>query len=351
MSDLPRRPAAFRVDSLDRPAPSTEPDLPVATAPAPDSAPRSAPARREIVSEWLGRLRAARENVRDTSADRMPLHPARLADGVLALGRFVPGMSIKPTAKPPAQLSLEVGERTERIAIVQESNQRSLAAAIARLTRVAEQAHVVVLREGSRELPESWAETVRRRGTLLETGRARWVELEAEDCARLLALASFLQAARSGDVSDSRGLPVSEAEVTDWVESTLDVPGWPLSRALAGKATAEPSAPAAAPASGPEVASGPQASPGREHVVPESFIQELGGSGRRAPARRAAPDRLATALPTLQRLRVASFERLVREVLRVDPGASRASVLAELDAAGDTVRWLGRSIVFLREHE
>jgi hypothetical protein len=37
--------------------------------------------------------------------------------------------------------------------------------------------------------------------------------------------------------------------------------------------------------------------------------------------------------------------------LRVDPEATRASVLAELDAAGDNVRWLGRSIVFLRENE
>jgi hypothetical protein len=62
-------------------------------------------------------------------------------------------------------------------------------------------------------------------------------------------------------------------------------------------------------------------------------------------------DRAAAALPALQRLRVASFERLVREVLLVDPEATRASVLAELDAAGDNVRWLGRSIVFLRENE
>jgi hypothetical protein len=58
-----------------------------------------------------------------------------------------------------------------------------------------------------------------------------------------------------------------------------------------------------------------------------------------------------TTLPTLQKLRVASFERLVREVLRVDPEATRASVLAELDAAGDHVRWIGRSIVFLRGRE
>jgi hypothetical protein len=61
--------------------------------------------------------------------------------------------------------------------------------------------------------------------------------------------------------------------------------------------------------------------------------------------------RAASTLPTLRRLRVASFERLVREVLRVDPGSTRASILAELDAAGERVRWLGRSVVFLRSTE
>jgi hypothetical protein len=298
----------------------------------PESAPRSAPGRREIASEWLGRLRAARIAVRAAADDQQPLHAARIADGVLALGRFVPGLAITAKGKPPAQLSIEVGGDVERLAILDESNHRSLAAALSRLTRATEQANVVVLRERARELPESWTETLRRRDALLATGRARWLAIIPEDCARLLALAAFLQAARSGDVTDSRGLPVSEAEVVEWIEATLDVGAWPLSSALAGGGGAQPA----------ELARG-----GEEPAAPESFIKELGGEARRELAH----GRLATALPTLQKLRVASFERLVREVLRIDPGATRASVLAELDAAGEHVRWLGRSIVFLRESE
>jgi hypothetical protein len=118
--------------------------------------------------------------------------------------------------------------------------------------------------------------------------------------------------------------------VVEWLEATLDAANWPLSRALAGRAPLNEE-----PANDPE-----------ERSAPESFIKEL-NPGIRAEL----PTERLTALPTLQKLRVASFERLVREVLRIDPEATRASVLAELDAAGDNVRWLGRSIVFLRENE
>jgi hypothetical protein len=307
-----------------------------ASAPEPESAPRSTPDRRDIASEWLGRLRSARASVQSDSADRVPLHAARLADGVLALGRFVPGLVIKAKARPPAQLAIESGDEIERVAILQESNHRSLAAVLARLTRLTEQSNVVVLRERARELPASWTETVRRRGQLLATGRARWIDIDAEDCARLLTLTSFLQAARSGDVTDSRGQAVTEAEVVEWVEATLDVASWPLSFALMRTARARQE-------------EKPEKEDEEERNVPESFIKELAPEIRRR--RRPLPADRFSALPTLQKLRVASFERLVREVLRVDPEATRASVLAELDAAGDHVRWIGRSIVFLREHE
>jgi AAA ATPase-like protein len=303
---------------------------------APESAPRAAADRRDIASDWLARLRGARETVRAASAEHVPLHPARLADGLLLLGRLVPGLAVTAKARPPAQLSLELGDGIERVAILQESNHRSLALVLARLTRLTQQASVLVLRERERELPESWSEARARRDALLATGRARWLDIDAEDCARLLALASLLQAARSGDVNDSRGQPVSEEEVLDWVEATLDVAGWPLSAALARQPARAVAADAARSAPDTD----------REKSAPRSYIQELGGGQRRA----VAPER-SSALPTLQKLRVASFERLVREVLRVDPGATRASVLAELDAAGDHVRWLGRSIVFLRGHE
>jgi hypothetical protein len=333
--------AAQQQDSESTAADAPAADAAPASTPAPESSQRTTPDRRDVASEWLGRLRSARDAVRNASADRVPLHSARLADGVLALGRFVPGLVIKAKARPPAQLAIESGEEIERVAILQESNHRSLAAVLARLTRLAEQSSVVVLRERARELPASWTEPLRRKALLLASRRARWIDIDAEDCARILSLASFLQAARSGDVSDSRGQAVTEAEVIEWVEATLDVASWPLSLALTRTA----------PVLRDERAAEPKvvAQEEEEREVPESFIKELAPDIKRR--RRPLPADRFSALPTLQRLRVASFERLVREVLRVDPEATRASVLAELDAAGDHVRWIGRSIVFLREHE
>jgi hypothetical protein len=335
--------AAAAQQQANEPAAAVEPaaDAPPASTPEPESAQRTTPDRRDVASEWLGRLRSARDAVRNASAERVPLHSARLADGVLALGRFVPGLVIKAKARPPAQLAIESGEEIERVAILQESNHRSLDAVLARLARLAEQSNVVVLRESARELPASWTETVRRKAQLLGSQRARWIDIDAEDCARILTLASFLQAARSGDVTDSRGQAVTEAEVIEWVEATLDVASWPLSLALTRTA---PPPPAQKEAETQAVAEEED-----ERSVPESFIKELAPDIKRR--RRGLPADRFSALPTLQRLRVASFERLVREVLRVDPEATRASVLAELDAAGDHVRWIGRSIVFLREHE
>ena len=46
-----------------------------------------------------------------------------------------------------------------------------------------------------------------------------------------------------------------------------------------------------------------------------------------------------------------SFERLVREVGRVEPASTRATIQAELETAGERIRWFGRSIVFFRSGE
>ena len=63
------------------------------------------------------------------------------------------------------------------------------------------------------------------------------------------------------------------------------------------------------------------------------------------------PRASGSALTLLRRLRVASFERLVREVVRVEPSTTRANIQAELEAAGERIRWFGRSIVFFRSGE
>ena len=169
---------------------------------------------------------------------------------------------------------------------------------------------VIAVRERAHELPPTWKDTLAKRRALLASGRARWVDLDAEDAANLLALDELLQAARSGDVTNDQGEALSEDTVVSWVAAELKVSGWRvMSELTASPAEAEPPEPE------PPAASGPS-----EH-----------------------------SLLTLRRLRIASIDRLVREVLRLEPKATRASVLAELEAAGKRVSWFGRTIVCVKD--
>ena len=338
------------------PDPISSADLAAAvSAAAEESGPR------DIEAEWLAQLSSARDNVHAASEDRVPLDAARLADGLLALGRFIAGLGVRAEAKPPVCLAVEAQGSREALAILDQSNHRSIATVLTKLVAVSETVRVVVVRESARELPPTWKETLRKRSALLATGRARWVDVDPEDCARMLALAALLQAARSGEVTSAQGEQVEEREVCSWVSERIDVASWPISVELTAAPERAPAAAQGAAAGGAPVASTPSinapvvaGSPAAGRAPLDNAPAVAGSpAGGRAPAASAsvASARAASTLPTLRRLRVASFERLVREVLRVDPGSTRASILAELDAAGERVRWLGRSVVFLRSTE
>jgi hypothetical protein len=65
-------------------------------------------------------------------------------------------------------------------------------------------------------------------------------------------------------------------------------------------------------------------------------------------AARVGPLGLGIALGVLRRLRVASVDRLIREVARVDRAATRASTLLELERASDRVLWIGGTVVCMK---
>jgi hypothetical protein len=58
---------------------------------------------------------------------------------------------------------------------------------------------------------------------------------------------------------------------------------------------------------------------------------------------------LGAAVELLARLRVASLERLQRELVRKDPTMTRGRLVGELRAAVGMVSWFGDSIVCIRE--
>ena len=265
-----------------------------------------------LSDEWESCLVAARRALDHAASQRACMDTARLADGLLSCGRFLDGARLGPANSSVAgEILLQVKERSTRVAFLHQSHHRSVATALGRLTTLAEREHVVVVRERAHDLPPTWKDTLARRRALLATGRARWIALDRDDAARLLALDSLLQAARSGDVTNDRGQPVIEDAVARWVAATLDVPGWTFLVDLLGKS--------------------------------EDEVVELQSD----PV--AEPPSVRAALTLLSRLRLASLDRIVREVVRIDATATRASVVAELEAHPDRVRWFGRTIVCVRE--
>ena len=270
--------------------------------------------RQGLDVEWEERLVAARGAADEASEQRGSLDPSRLADGLLACGQFLDEAKFESIKSADGvQLRVTHQARSTRIALLHHSHFKSLGSAIAKLTTLAEREQVIVLRERAHELPPTWKDTLAKRSALLATGRARWIWLEGDDAARLLALDSLLQAGRSGDLTDELGQPISAAFVTEWVSAKLEVPTWTIVREVLGFESEGDE-----PQSKPELAGNSPAP----------------GSG--------------TALALLRRLRIASLDRVVRESTRLDPLATRVSVIAELERSSDEVRWFGRTIVGVR---
>ncbi|HWA70763.1 MAG TPA: hypothetical protein VG937_00440 [Polyangiaceae bacterium] len=278
-------------------------------------APASPAATGGLAAEWEERLAAARRVTEEAAERRACLDVARLADGLLACSRFLSGATLS-AAKPAdaGQLTLTRGAASARVAILHQAHFKSLGSAIAKLTALAQRGPVIVLRERSHDLLPTWKDTLAKRSALLSTGRARWVWLEREDAVLLFALDSLLQGARSGDVADEHGNPLSEAAVVEWVGATLNVRAWQVLRDILSEESPEPEL-SPTPAPPGSVATGPTS---------------------------------GAALALLRRLRIASLDRIVREVTRLDPGATRASVMAELEQNSKHVSWFGRTIIAVR---
>lgn len=288
--------------------------------------------------EWEERMRSARSSLDEAFEQRACVDAARLCDGLLACGPFLPDVKLRSAGvkDEPAQLVAEVQGVQRYIALLQHGSPRSLGSVLVKLSALAARHVVWAIRERVHELPPTWKDTRAKRHAFLATGRGAWLDLDREDAARLLALDELLQCARSGDVTDHFGRPTAEAVVCEWVKQTLDVGAWGVVAELFGPKTL------AAQNAGDEYVSSTQsAAPSR--VVPAQQGLDV------EPAPRGSSEGADATLPMLLKLRLASLDRLVREVTRVDPLATRASVVSALEASPERVRWFGRSIVSVKE--
>ncbi|HET9960501.1 MAG TPA: hypothetical protein VFQ61_38790 [Polyangiaceae bacterium] len=338
---------AFRGEAIDEPE-GTAADSVAAQSTAAESPPTTSKPQEErlgLASEWEERLTAARTTANEVAEQRSCLDPSRLADGLLACARFLQGASIGSVKGAEAgQLQLNQGGSTSRLAILHHAHYKSLGSALTKLASVSMREPVIVLREQAHDLPPTWKDTLAKKSALLATGRARWIWLEREDAVSLLALDSLLQGARSGDVTDEQGRPLSESSVAEWVSSTLGVAEWRIIREILnpGEVDEESSQKIDSPRAAP-TPSGSAAARSATTVSEASRADTT--SSERASS---DPASSGTALALLRRLRIASLDRVVREVIRSDPHATRASVIAELQQNTDEVRWFGRTILGVR---
>jgi hypothetical protein len=265
-----------------------------------------------LAEEWEKQLAAGRRMLDELATQSQCLDAARLSDGLATATEFVEGLTVKANAREQAQLSWRGGGTIIRMAILDQSNPRSLGACLVRLATLAETETVWAVRERAYDLAPTWKDTLAKRAAFLSKSSARWLSLERDDIARLLALAGLTGAARSRDVTDTAGRPIALDVVRAWIARSLGVPSWGLLASLANGAT---------------------------EAVDESSD----------PAPKVTPLATGVALLVLRRLRVASLDRLLREVARLDATATRTATLLELQRAGDVVHWIGSAIVCIRE--
>ncbi len=272
-----------------------------------------------LLPEWEKRLAAARTAVDEAAEQRSCLDPGRLADGLVACARFVNEVEFAGAKETEAgQLRFKSPSANGRIAILHQGHFKSLGSALKKLTTLAEREAVIAIRERAHELLPTWKDTLAKRSSLLATGRARWLWLERDDAVSLLALDALLQGARSRDVTDAHGKPLSEDEVSAWIAANLDIASWSIIREIQS----------------------PDAADANTNDVLEPVPREV-SSGAAVPSAGAA-------LTLLRRFRIASVDRIVREAMRADPRATRASVIAELERNPDQVRWFGRTVLAAR---
>jgi hypothetical protein len=299
--------AAIEDGCTDEPAPSAPLVVDRARPPAvPDNGEGE---RDALAVEWGRQLDDARRALDEMVQEGHCADPARIADGFAIASGFAPPLTVDIKLREPAQLTWQTAAGAVRMALLHQNHPRSLGIALGKLAALADKGPVIALRERAHELPPTWRDTLAKRAALLAKKQARWVPFEREDAARLLALASLLGAARSGDVTDLMGRRMAVETVRSWVVDALDVPSWSIL-----KAVTEP---------------------------PDGEAQDSVDAIATAP-------RPGAAMAVLFRLRVASLDRLLREVARVDRLSTRSSVLGEIEHARDRVQWFGSALLCVR---
>ena len=255
-------------------------------------------------AQWEERVVQARAQIDDDAKQERGVSPDTIRGGLIAALELLGVRAGAAVKKDTPSLKIHKGDKQRNVLIAQHAHHRSLASVIRAATGLAAEHPAILLRERAFAIRPTWKEVDRLLDTFLEAPGAQFVQIDRDDLARLIALEDLLSAARSQDLCAEDGQPLLYADVVRWAEKELRCSEWPpVVAALDGES--------AAPLMDPE--------PPVVDGVRSGIVREV-----------------------LARLRVASIDRLVREVRLVDPGVTRAMVSAALgemqvDRFGDAI--------------
>jgi hypothetical protein len=285
-----------------------------------------------LARSWKEALETAHAELEQVNAEKRGVDEGRLAAAIRVLLLASAG-KLTPVNARRGRETLRFARASDpetQVFVVQSTNGRSVATALGHANKAAETQRLILVREQALALPPTWKVANQRLDSLRQSKNATVMDVGRPELARALALHDLVADARSQDLAGPDGSPIPEATVHAWVQRSLE----PASFALAlGDASLDQAAAASAPFSPPAAAPSTQQSatlPRQPPTVPNAPSQSRDGPATRV----------------LRELRLASFERVVAEVQRREPSASRARVHAEL-RANPRVHWFGRTIVHL----
>lgn len=290
---------------------------------------------RVLAEEWHAQLVAAHALLDDAEGQRAGVDPDRLCDGLLLASEFASGAELRGVNDAYIPL-LPRAAGGRWVCLLHQAHHRSIGAALERVLAQETTSPGLLLREQRRPLLPTWKSTNQLLIEAITRPHIAWHELTREEVASLLALEAIVQTARSGDICDPRGKPISEREVLGFLREEIHPERWTVTTKLRVATAGEAPRPDPSPTERAE-----ESAPAHE----TSLADTVAGLG--SPAGHEVPnDDLTVEIEAvLQRLRVASIERVIREVARLRTDAGRGTVMVGLERAGERVRWFGRNLV------
>jgi hypothetical protein len=281
-----------------------------------------------LSEEWRARLVAAHEHLDQAEAQRTGADADRICDGLLLASRFDERATLRATNDEYIQLESKAGGRW--VSLLHQGNHSSLGAALRRAVKQPASSPGLLVREQWRPFIPTWKATNQLLSEALARPHVDYHELTRQEAASLLALEEIHQAARSRDLCDARGRPLTEEQVRSHLREEVAPSNWAVVQRLvaSSKDTAEIEDSSGTPATAAEATEMPKLSSESNDVPEEALAQELAS--------------------VLRRLRVASVDRVIREVQRSRKEVGRLAIVAGLQKMEARVDWFGRNLIAWR---